>query len=126
MKYRFNNPILKPHRQQLRNNMTEAEILLWDKIKNGQVLGYKFRRQYSVGIFILDFYCSKLKLAIEVDGGQHAEEKTAEYDQCRTNYLNNHNITVLRYWNHEIFDNMEGIYSDIKNNIENLIKIINR
>lgn len=122
MKYRFNNPRLKVYRQQLRKQMTEAEVSLWGQIKNGQILGYKFRRQYSVNIFILDFYCPKLRLAIEIDGGQHAKKEIETYDQGRTNYLNDHNITVLRYWNNEVLKNIEGVYMDIEDNIKKLVK----
>lgn len=66
-KYIFNVPNLKPKRQALRNNPTPTEKLLWSKLKNSQ-LGFKFRRQYSVGGYILDFYCPTKKLAIELDG----------------------------------------------------------
>ncbi len=104
--------------------MTGAEVLIWNKIRNGQLLGYKFRRQYSVGIFILDFYCPKLRLAIEIDGSQHVDEEVKVYDDGRTNYLKDFNIKVLRYWNNDVLENIEGVCSDIENNIKKLKKEI--
>ena len=117
MRFKFNNSKLKFARRKLRNEMTQAEVLLWDRIKNNQILGYKFRREYSVGPFILDFYCTKLRLAIELDGGQHADEKQEEYDKGRTNYLNDHNIQVIRYWNNDVIENMDSVYFDILNRV---------
>jgi very-short-patch-repair endonuclease len=67
--YKINNKAeLKNYRKSLRQKMTKAEIALWSKIKNSQIAGHKFRRQYSIGFYILDFYCTDLKLAIELDG----------------------------------------------------------
>ncbi len=120
MRLKFNNPNLKPTRQELRNKMTQAEVLLWGKIRDKKLLGYKFRRQYSVGPFILDFYCPKLKLAIELDGSQHAQEEQERYDEGRTNYLNDRDIIVIRYWNNEIIEDIENVYLDIINKIEDL------
>jgi very-short-patch-repair endonuclease len=70
-----NKPILKNYRKGLRNNMTEAEIVLWKYLKGSQLDGKKFRRQHSFGNYILDFYCAPLKLAIELDGASHFTEE---------------------------------------------------
>lgn len=108
----YNNPILKNRRKDLRKSQTEFEGILWSRIKNRQCNGYKFYRQYSVGFYIIDFYCPKLRLAIEIDGGQHAEEQK-EYDQQRTSYLVGNGITEIRFWNNDISENLEGVYEKI-------------
>ncbi|MFA5070711.1 MAG: endonuclease domain-containing protein [Patescibacteria group bacterium] len=87
MKRVRNYPSMNINRRTLRHNMTEAEVFLWVRLKNRQVLGYKFRRQYSVGYFVIDFYCPKLKLAIEVDGLSHFTKDTIEYDKRREEYI---------------------------------------
>lgn len=71
----------------MRNNATPQEIILWSRLKNSQI-GFKFRRQHSVGNYILDFYCTEKRLAVEIDGFQHGEIIDATYDTARTNYLN--------------------------------------
>ncbi len=101
-----NHPILKERRVELRINQTPQEILLWAKLRNKQ-LGFKFKRQHSIGPYILDFYCPDKKLAVELDGSQHLENK--EYDQERTNYLLGHEIRTLRFWNNEVNVNMGGV-----------------
>src|SRR5262245_39985107 len=103
MKFTFNDSRLKQRRQGLRRNQTDFERIIWSRLKNRQCSGLRFFRQYSVGAYILDFYCPKLQLAIEIDGGQHSESK--EYDQIRTEYLKAHNITELRFWNNEVINN---------------------
>lgn len=82
-------------------------------IKGKRFFGHKFYRQYSVGNFILDFFCPALCLAIEVDGGQHAER--IDYDRERTEYLKNHNIVVLRFWNNDVMNNLDGVLTEIYN-----------
>ena len=83
----YNKTGIKERRRELRKNQTDVERLLWKQIRNKNFFGLKFFRQYSVGAYIVDFYCPKLKLAIELDGGQHAEEGNKEYDKIRTDYL---------------------------------------
>jgi len=77
--------------------MTEAEVILWRQISGGKLMGYKFRRQYSVGKFILDFYCPRLRLGIELDGGQHNDYQNIKADKERTLFLDNYSIGVIRY-----------------------------
>ena len=72
-----------------------------------QILNLRFLRQYSVGNYILDFYCPAIRLAIELDGGQHADNKEA--DKSRTSFLNLQDITVLRFWNNDVFKNTDGV-----------------
>src|SRR3989344_548172 len=97
MKYKiFNNKELIGNRRRLRNKSTKAEVLLWHYLKDKQ-LGNKFRRQHSIGNFIVDFYCPKTKLIVEIDGSQHQENE--RYDAKRTEYLTNLGYRVLRFWN---------------------------
>ena len=83
MKFLYNNQILKDRRKNLRNNQTPAELLLWSKLKRSQLNGSKFIRQYSVGPYILDFYCPKFRLGIELDGNQHKSSDSVIYDTER-------------------------------------------
>ncbi len=112
-----NNLALKSLRQSLRESQTVAEKELWQQLRAKRFFGYKFFRQYSVGKYILDFYCPALSLAIEADGGGHAER--VDYDQERTNYLKLNNITVLRFWNNDIMKNLDGVLSEVHNWILN-------
>lgn len=102
----------------LRINRTEAETHLWHFLRARRLGGYKFRRQHPIGNYILDFYCSEKKLAIELDGGQHAHEDRSIYDQNRTDILTGMGVKVIRYWDHELFLNIEGIIEDILRELE--------
>ena len=113
----YNNSKLKNLRKKLRKNQTPAESLLWSKIRNKQLNDLKFYRQYSVGRYILDFYCPSERLAIELDGGQHNKNEGRVYDEQRTAYLNGCNIKVLRFWNNDINDNLEGVIESIQSEI---------
>ncbi len=108
MKYPFSTPELKERRRELRNNATSAEKRLWQFLRKSQ-LGYKFTRQHSVDCFILDFYCPSKKVAIELDGRHHAEEKKREYDKDRTFIIESHEIRVLRFWNWEIEKSIDHV-----------------
>jgi len=96
----------------LRRNSTPQEIILWSQSKSKQ-LGYKFRRQYSIGNYIVDFYCPEKNLIIEVDGWQHRKEVCGDYDIKRTRFLNSLGLEVLRFWNDEINRNLDGVISKI-------------
>jgi very-short-patch-repair endonuclease len=95
MKAVRNASILKQRRQELRRNQTDAEKTFWSHVRSKQFHGLKFFRQYSIGPYILDFYCPKLKLAIELDGGGHNENDHLEYDAVRTEYLKAQGIDVM-------------------------------
>ena len=114
-----NRPELKTFRRNLRNNSTSAEAILWLKIKNSQLDGRKFRRQHSVGYYILDFYCPKEKLCIELDGAGHFTEEGLAYDKERTDYINTLKIKVIRFENKEVFENMESVLEQIKKHFTN-------
>src|SRR5581483_6362873 len=108
-------------RRRLRNEMPKAEMLLWQLIKGKQVSGYKFRRQYSVGIYVLDFYCPTLRLAIEIDGSSHDGDDAQEYDTARQQYIEALGIQFLRFTNSDIYNNLEGVITKITNHVERQI-----
>ncbi len=97
----------------LRKNLTEAERILWSKLQ-GKRLGVKFRRQAPVGNYIADFVCYEKKLIIELDGGQHNENT---YDIKRDKWLVSQGFRVLRFWNFEIFNNLEGVLEVVWENV---------
>jgi very-short-patch-repair endonuclease len=113
MDFIHNNPILKNRRRELRKNQTDAEKLLWRYLRNKQFYGLKFFRQYSVGKYILDFYCPKLRLAVEIDGGQHTFKEKKEYDKARSEYLKEYRIEVMRFWNNDVMKDIEGVLNKI-------------
>ncbi len=117
MKYVRNDPDLKERRRELRRNQTEAEKALWKLIRARQVQGMKFFRQYSVGPYIIDFYCPTLKLAIELDGGQHNYDEIRKIDNVRTDYLKAHGIDVIRFWNHEVLQHLDSVVAKIAEEI---------
>ena len=87
--------------------MTDAERVLWQHLRNRQINGVKFRRQVPIGKYIVDFQSVECKLIIEVDGGQHSEQ--LEYDRQRTHFLESQGYKVVRYWNHEVLGNLDGV-----------------
>ncbi len=104
------------HARELRRELTDAERPLWGIVRARRFLGLKFRRQHPVGPYILDFYCDELRLAIELDGGQHAEQQA--YDSARTAYLKQQGIDVLRFWNNEVLANTEAVLEAIYSEVE--------
>jgi len=115
----YNAAFIKIRRRDLRKNLTDAERKLWSVLRSKQMSGLKFFRQYSVGPYILDFYCPKYRLAIEVDGGQHAEDEQRRHDEKRTDYLKQQNIWVLRFWDNEVLTNLDGVVEKITKKINN-------
>jgi len=118
----YNRPSEKDKRRKLRQNQTKAEGLVWRFIRNRQLSGYKFRRQYSVNHFIIDFYCPELKLAIEVDGDSHNESGQQKKDISRQKYLESFNIKFVRIKNEELMGNPEKAFGKIENAIKLLEK----
>ena len=98
---------LKKWAREMRKQMPDAEVMLWKLLRNRSIAGAKFRRQHPVGRYILDFYCDEKKLAIELDGSQHADQ--SEYDQKRDAYLNTLGIRVLRFWNNQMLLETEAV-----------------
>jgi very-short-patch-repair endonuclease len=111
-----NKPELKDFRKALRNNSTPAEVTLWKALKGKQLGGRKFRRQFSVENYILDFYCPSEKLAIELDGHGHFTEAGLAYDAERTSFLNSRGITVIRFENVEVLKALDNLLENIKAN----------
>ncbi len=102
----YNRKEMKERRQELRRAMTPAERILWQSLR-GEQFGVKFRSQFSVGPFILDFYCPRLKLALELDGPSH--EGAEEYDRVRQEDIEALGIVFLRFSNQEIYRNRIGV-----------------
>jgi len=118
-KYLYNDPSVKLDRRRLRKNATDAERKLWSILRSRRMAGLKFFRQYSVGSYILDFYCPERGLAIEVDGGQHADVYGQRHDAHRDSYLRELNIRVIRFWNPDKSgQNIEGVGKGIKEEVE--------
>ena len=110
-----NQPHLQEQRRQLRKESTPAEVMLWKMLKNNQVEGVRFRRQFSVDNYILDFYCPQVRLAIELDGEVHNQAGAAYSDEERTLYLKERfNIKVIRFENSEVFDYPERVVEEIR------------
>jgi very-short-patch-repair endonuclease len=114
MNFFYNNPDLKNRRRDLRKKQTDAEKTFWFHVRNRRFHGMRFFRQYSVGPYILDFYCPEIKTAIELDGGQHNEPEGKSSDIVRTEYLKSMGINVLRFWNHEVLLEIEGVLTKME------------
>ena len=100
---------LKPRRRELRRGLTIAEARLWSHLKSRKLRGRKFRRQDSVGPYILDFYCPGERLAVELDGAAHDHEAAQDHDTRRTLFLKRAGIQVVRFENREVIENLEGV-----------------
>jgi very-short-patch-repair endonuclease len=111
IKYKSYNRSNTPSAREMRKNPTPAEEKMWQDILKHRPWGYKFTRQKPIWSFILDFYCAKLSLAIELDGEVHKKNK--EYDKKRTSFLFSKWISVIRYWNNEVIKNTDKVYKDL-------------
>ena len=112
MKVINNISALCDRRKELRNNATPQETLLWQKLKHSQ-LGSKFRRQHSIGGYIVDFYCPAKRLVIEIDGAQHLREENMEYDAVRSKYFEGLDVSVIRFNNVEIDTDIDRVLQKI-------------
>jgi len=108
--------------RRLRKGATEAEQILWKKLRNNQ-LGLKFRRQHPFEMFIVDFYAPSVKLVIELDGSIHTIPANKDYDEMRTDYLKLKQVYILRFWNSEVEKDIEAVISKIKETIKQLTEI---
>ncbi|MFM5954047.1 MAG: endonuclease domain-containing protein [Novosphingobium sp.] len=111
----YTRPTLRS--RELRRNATEAERKLWPQLSGRKLHGARFNRQFPIGQFICDFVCREKRLVIEIDGGQHA--MNAEYDSRRTHFLNSQGYVVLRFWNNEVLDNLDGVLMRIGEALDN-------
>ena len=111
------NKTTRLHARELRKNMTDAERHLWQKLRGRQLAGIKFRRQHPIGPYIADFASLEIRLIIELDGGQHAQQQ--QYDQQRSAFLQNQGYRILRFWNHDVLQNTDGVLQEIIKHIQN-------
>jgi len=109
----YSNLKLKPQARVLRKTMTNAEKLLWSHIRKKQLGNLQFYRQRIIGSYIVDFYCPRSKLVVEVDGSHHFEDDVAGQDRVRDHDLNNLGIQVLRFTNHEVLKNIDHVLNRI-------------
>jgi very-short-patch-repair endonuclease len=93
--------------------MTGPELVFWTAVRDRKLKGYKFRRQYSTGRYVIDFYCPKMRLGIEIDGDSHFYNDQQQYDAVRKEYIDALGITVLRYTNDDIMKNLNGVLEDV-------------
>lgn len=108
------------HARELRQEMTEAEKVLWDHLRARRFMDLKFRRQHPLLEFITDFYCHELKLIVEVDGGYHEKDDVQYYDEVRTKELKRYGYSVIRFTNNEVLDDIEGVINELKNKVNTL------
>jgi very-short-patch-repair endonuclease len=106
-------PLLKPTRRALRTHGTPAEAALWTHLKERKLRGRKFRRQHSVGPYVLDFYCPAERLAVELDGAVHDDPARRDYDAERERRLAAEHVRVVRFENRAVFENLEGVLAAI-------------
>ena len=119
--YKSNKKELKIFRKTLRNNLTPAEATLWKHIKNKQIYNVQWRRQFSVGPYILDFYCPKAKLAIELDGKEHYTIEGDKYHCERDVFISSKGIKILRYENKDIWESFERVVEEINKELQHRI-----
>ena len=101
----------------LRKSQTDAERFLWKYLRNRRFRGLKFRRQFPIGRYILDFFCVEKRLAIELDGGQHSRDTVLKKDKTRGEFLQRFNITVIRFWDNDVLTNLDGVLQRLEKKI---------
>ena len=115
------NPKLKDLAKNLRNNSTRAEITLWNHLKGKKLKGYDFHRQKPIENFIVDFFCNKLILAIELDGYTHGFEEVLVKDEIKEKRLTDLGVTVLRFTDRDVIDNIESVLKSIEDSIDEIV-----
>ena len=93
--------------RELRKNSTDAESTLWAELRDRRLCDFRFKRQHPIGPYIVDFVCLESRLVVELDGGQHST--TSEYDDARTNYINQRGFSVIRFWNNQALAQIDGV-----------------
>ena len=116
-------PIRKPHpnAKQLRKDMPSAERKLWARIRNKHLGGFRFRRQHTIGSYIADFACVEMRIVIELDGDQHALDEGIQ-DAKRDAFIESEGWQVLRFWNNEVYGNIDGVLEVILDTCENALR----
>jgi very-short-patch-repair endonuclease len=112
------SPKIFSNAKDLRERATKAEEIMWFELRNNKLEGYKFRRQHPLHIYIADFYCHKLKLVIEIDGGYHQTCEQKELDIERTNVIEFQGLKVIRFTNEEVVSNVSSVITKIKKRIK--------
>ena len=107
------DPQLLEFAKTMRSNATDAEHLMWQLLRAKRFMNLKFRRQYVIAPYIVDFYCHELGLVIELDGSQHGTDDAIEYDAERTRFLEALDLKVVRYWNHDVLSRMDVVLEDL-------------
>lgn len=114
----MNKANMKKHvTRKLRRDQTPWESKLWQVLRNRNIEGLKFRRQFKIGNYVVDFVCLSKKLVIELDGGHHSESRQKKKDEIRQKYIESQGFKVLRFWNNEVLENLEGVVQKILDNI---------
>ena len=106
--------------RKLRQSSTKEERVLWQLLRNRQFKNLKFKRQFPIGNYVVDFVCEEIKLIIELDGGQHNEPENIEADKVRTEFLESKGFKVIRFWNKDINLNIGGVYEFLLDEVEKL------
>ena len=118
----FNRVEDKEKRRSLRRNASKPEVLVWSRLRGKQLLGLKFRRQYSVGPYVVAFYCPALKLAVEIDGETHFRDAAVKEDDRRQAFVESFGIRFLRYTNGEVGGNLDGVMESIRLAVEGMAR----
>lgn len=117
----YNQAELKEKRRSLRNNLTNTEKLLWKYLKSRQIENVKFRRQFSIDNYIVDFYAAAIKLVIEVEGDTHFKDEEVDYDRRRQRDLESFEVTFLRFTNTDIIESTEFVVENIRMKVMELL-----
>jgi len=126
MTLHYNRTKEKWRRKDLRKKSTKAEKILWEYLRNRNLAGFKFKQQYSVDSFIIDFYCPKVKLGIEVDGEVHFTEEAKNYDENRSEFLSDFGIDIIRFRNDDIYNNLKVVLNTIEDKLKKSEKLIQK
>jgi very-short-patch-repair endonuclease len=104
---------IRQRARELRQHLTDAEAILWSKLQRKQLCGYRFQRQYAIGSFIADFACRSAKLVVELDGATHSTAEERAYDAKRDRFIESQGWSVVRFWNADVYDNLNGVIESI-------------
>jgi very-short-patch-repair endonuclease len=108
-----NRPDARSYAKVLRARMTDAEVILWSRLRRNAIEGRHFRRQHPIGPYVAAFVCLPLRLIVEVDGATHGTDEEILHDRRRDAYLRDRGFVVLRFWNQEIYENLDGVLQKI-------------
>lgn len=109
------DPQLLTFAKSMRHTATDAEALMWQVLRAKRFMNLKFRRQHVIVPYLVDFYCHEISLVVELDGSQHGMDDAIEYDAERTKFLEALELTVVRYWNHDVLRRTDGVLEDLWN-----------